>query len=294
MKKKKIIFSFLTVIVSAMLFCQGVFSDTRVNSTLGLLDKFESIADDSIDYTNYNEAFAVAYLKAVYNKSIAELTKDEIKQEFNNIFDKGENGYVTKPMSSVLENTDLDRELKNAIDHYYYGEISTLAAIKSKGFYISQNNSRFYDIPYSGSNMHVHGCGPISLTMALNMLSGNAQYKAEDLAAWSRENGYMDSSAGTVWSFIESFATEKGFSAYQTAIGGVDDFTQYFSEGAVIITCMNTGVFTDDGHFIVLAGLDSQNNIQVVDPMSIYRTNKNWSVSQIMEESKGTYWIIKR
>lgn len=297
MNKNKISFSIIIIFLCSILFCQSVFSDTRVNSCLGLLSVFEDIADKSggaIDFNNYNEALAAAYLKAVYDKNAVELTKDEIEKEFNNIFE-GQNGsFATKPMSSILENTELDRELKNKIDHNYYGEISTLAAIKSKGFYISQNNSKFYNIAYSGSNMHVHGCGPISLTIALNMLADRAEYRAEDLAQWARDNGYMDANSGTVWAFIDDFSEEKGFNAEQTAIGSAEDLRQYFSEGAVIITCMKSGVFTDEGHFIVLAGLDSQNNVQVVDPISIYRTNKNWQAEQMLKESKGTFWVIKR
>ncbi len=297
MNKNKFIFTIITVFLCSVLFCQNIFSNTTVNNSLGILSIFEDIADKnggSVDYGNYNEALAAAYLKAVYNKNASELSKEEIEKEFNNVFENKNGSFATKPISEILENTNIDRELKNKFDHNYYGEISTLAAIKSNGFYISQNNSRFYDIEYSASNMHVHGCGPISLTMALNMLSKKAQYKAEDLAQWAKDNGYMDSNAGTAWTFINDFAEEKGFNVEQTAIGGTDDFGKYFSEGAVILTCMKNGVFTDDGHFIVLSGLDSQNNIQVVDPISIYRTNKNWSAEQIIKESKGTFWIIKR
>lgn len=88
MNKSRIIFSIITLFLCSVLFCHSVFSDTRVNSSLGLLSVFENIADKnggSVDYNNYNEAIAAAYLKAVYNKNATELTDEEIEKEFNNI-----------------------------------------------------------------------------------------------------------------------------------------------------------------------------------------------------------------
>lgn len=294
MVKNKAIFTILTVILCLSIFAQSCLCDTKVNSSIGLMDKVESAIDGSLDYDNYNEALVAAYLKAVYDKDVREISKAEIAEQVDNIFVVKDKKYSTKNIADILENMDVDRELKNKIDHNYYGEISTLAAIKSKGFYVSQNNEKYYNIPYSGTSMHVTGCGPISLSIALNMLSDKSIYDGETLALWSKDHGYMDANSGTIWAFIKDYAQQQGFDVTDTAIGSVDDLDKYFKEGAVIVTCMNRSVFTDEGHFIVLAGLDSENNVQVVDPISIYRTNKNWPAETMLKNSKGTFWVIKR
>ncbi|MGN1319273.1 MAG: C39 family peptidase [Lachnospirales bacterium] len=297
MKIKKSVFLIFAFVLSLTIFVTSTLSDTRVNSSLKLLKKVESVASDNggkLDYDNYNEAFAVAYLTAFYEKDVREITEEEVSKEFNNIFEKKDDKFATKHISAVLESMDFDREFKNRLDHNYYGEISTLATIKSKGFYVSQNNEKYYNIAYSGDNMHISGCGPISLSIALNMVSGKSVYDAETLALWAKNNGYMDPTSGTVWSFIPDYATEQGFSVESTGIGNAKALEDYFKEGAVIITCMNRGVFTDQGHFIVWSGLDSEGNVQVVDPISIYRTNKNWPVEMMLKNSKGTFWVIKK
>lgn len=295
--KKKYIFLIFTILISSVIFVQSCLSDTRANSSLNLLDRFQSMAKDKgadIDYDNYNEAFAASYLKALYEKDVRELSKEEISKEFDHLFENKDGKFVSKHISTVLESMDFDRELKNRLDHNYYGEISTLATIKSKGFYISQNNEKYYNIKYSGDTMHVSGCGPISLAMALNMLSNKSIYDAETLALWAKDHGYMDPSSGTVWSFIEDYAKAQGFNVNATTIGSFEDLDKYFKEGAVIITCMKKGIFTDSGHFIIWSGLDSEGNVQVVDPISIYRTNKNWPVDMMLNNSKGSFWIITK
>lgn len=296
MTKSKFIFFIVTISLAVMIFVQSCISDTRVNDSLGILATFEDIANDkgsSINYDGYNEALAVAWLKAVYNKNATELTEDEITKEFDNIFENKDGSFVTKQMSAIMENSNIPMATRNIFDHNFYGEISTLAVVKSKGFYISQNNKKYYEIAYSGSNMNVHGCGPISLTMALNMLSGQSKYDAETLALWAKNNGYMDPTSGTVWAFIDEYAKEQDFNVEQTALTA-EDLSREFSQGAVVITCMGKGAFTEEGHFIVLSGMDSQGDIRVVDPVSIYRTNKNWPAQQILKESKGTFWVLKR
>ena len=91
MTKSKFIFFIVTISLAVMIFVQSCISDTRVNDSLGILATFEDIANDkgsSINYDGYNEALAVAWLKAVYNKNATELTEDEITKEFDNIFEK--------------------------------------------------------------------------------------------------------------------------------------------------------------------------------------------------------------
>lgn len=297
MKRRNIPVFTAVIIAASMLFVNSCLSDTRVSDRLGLLGKLESVAASkgvALDYDNYNQALAVAYYRAVYDKNVYELTNDEVSREFDKLFYNKDGKYATKYIGNILEDTSVDRELKNEIDHYYYGEMSTLAAVKSRGYYVSQNNQKYYDIAYSGDNMHISGCGPISLTMALNMLGEKSIYDAETLAIWAKNNGYMDPQSGTQWSFITDFSESQGFEVHGAEITDASDFAECFDGNSVIITVMDKGVFTDSGHIIVLAGMDSQNQIQVVDPISIYRTNKNWSADQIIKESKGTFWVISK
>ena len=55
--------------------------------------------------------------------------------------------------------------------------------------------------------------------------------------------------------------------------------------------------FTKGGHFIVLRGVTSEGKILVADPASVTRSNQEWDLSLIINESKsadagGPFWAI--
>lgn len=61
---------------------------------------------------------------------------------------------------------------------------------------------------------------------------------------------------------------------------------------------MSKGHFTTGGHFIVLRGVTAEGKILVADPASHKRSNQEWDLSLIMDETQrgadagGPFWAI--
>ena len=61
---------------------------------------------------------------------------------------------------------------------------------------------------------------------------------------------------------------------------------------------MSKGHFTTGGHFIVLRGITEDGKILVADPASYSRSEKEWDLSIILNESNkayasgGPYWAV--
>ena len=72
------------------------------------------------------------------------------------------------------------------------------------------------------------------------------------------------------------------------------------SSGKLVVVIMNKGHFTRGGHFIVLRGVTSEGKILVADPASYGRSEQEWDLSIIMDESNkaagsgGPYWAVGR
>ncbi len=245
-----------------------------------------------INSNSYNPRLFVAYINSYYDKSLKNTTNTDIDNVINAICKEKDGEFVMDTVESIMSNNDIPRKIVNKIDHCYYGEISREAVIKSKGFYISQHNEKFDNIPYSGGNMSEYGCGPIALTMALNILKGSHTYDAIDIAKWAKENGYTDSIHGTMWDMIDVYVKWNNIPVNRKDFKNVEEMKKTFKDGKIIITTMKKGAFTDEGHFIVLVGIDQFNQVEVLDSASIYRTSVNWSFETIVNESKGVYWVI--
>jgi hypothetical protein len=52
---------------------------------------------------------------------------------------------------------------------------------------------------------------------------------------------------------------------------------------------MKPGDFTTTGHFIVLTGLTEEGTLNVNDPNSIARSEKNWDVDTVISQVKAAW-----
>ena len=74
----------------------------------------------------------------------------------------------------------------------------------------------------------------------------------------------------------------------------------HLANGEMAIALMSKGHFTRGGHFIVLRGVTGEGKILVADPASFGRSQQEWDLSIIMDESNkaadsgGPYWAIGR
>lgn len=162
--------------------------------------------------------------------------------------------------------------------------------------YYNQLDERWADVMYgTSSTIGQGGCGPTSMAIVISTLTGEAHDPVE-LAHWSVENGYCCEGNGSYHMLIPSAAAAYGLSCEKnlTAQGILDAL----SSGKLVVAIMSKGHFTRGGHFIVLRGITSDGKILVADPASYGRSQQEWDLFVIMEESNkaagsgGPYWAI--
>lgn len=164
--------------------------------------------------------------------------------------------------------------------------------------YYNQMDERWADIMYgTSSTIGQGGCGPTSMAIVISTLTGEAHDPVE-LAQWSVANGHRCEGNGSYHSLIPAAAAAYGLTCEKNldAQGIVDAL----SSGKLVVVIMSKGHFTQGGHFIVLRGVTSEGKILVADPASYGRSEQEWDLSIIMDESNkaagsgGPYWAIGR
>ena len=164
--------------------------------------------------------------------------------------------------------------------------------------YYNQMDERWADIMYgTSSTIGQGGCGPTSMAIVTSTLTGEAHDPVE-LAEWSVANGHRCEGNGSYHSLIPAAASAYGLSCEKNldAQGIVDAL----SSGKLVVVIMSKGHFTRGGHFIVLRGVTSGGKILVADPARYGRSEQEWDLSIIMNESNkaagsgGPYWAIGR
>ena len=158
--------------------------------------------------------------------------------------------------------------------------------------YYNQLDERWGNVMYgTSSTIGEAGCGPTSMST----LTGEAHDPIE-LCNWSVANGHRCEGNGSYHSLIPAAAASYGLTCEKNldAQGIVDAL----SSGKLVVVIMSKGHFTNGGHFIVLRGVTSSGKILVADPASYRRSEQEWDLSIIMNESNkfgaagGPYWAI--
>jgi len=250
----------------------------------------------ALDERYYNEEDVLTYISIMTEHDAAGVTKEELRQLFWNIFmpvkNNGVVGLVKKDNETLIMEC-VDKGKMNMLDHAFMGIINNEIIEASKGVYISQNNDEFAKIPYGTANVKSSGCGPISLTMALNYVHGNNVVSLEEVLKWADENNMYEENAGTRWSLVRNFPNTVSVDCKELYIGNYERFKTSLSEGEVYVTTMDSGHFTDNGHFIVITEI-KDDKVSVLDSASICRSLKKWDAKLVFDESKKYFWKISK
>ena len=141
---------------------------------------------------------------------------------------------------------------------------------------------------YCNTTFALTGCCPTSLAMVYQGLTGASDKSPYDMGVLANERGYMDSYNGTDTAFLTNCASELGLQCTTISVSA-DSITSTLAAGQVIICNVGPGDFTTGGHFIVLAGLDSNGNVVVNDPFSAERSAESWSAETIASQTKALF-----
>ena len=133
--------------------------------------------------------------------------------------------------------------------------------------YYSQADSRWANTPYtsigdSSQTMKSSGCGPTVAAMVVS--SSKGAILPTTMADLFVSNGYRTAANGTAWSAFPFIADYFGFDNYAYT-SNFNTAIDYLRNGYFIIVSCGNGLFTTNGHYIVLVGIDG-NTISIFDP----------------------------
>lgn len=163
---------------------------------------------------------------------------------------------------------------------------------KINGFvYFNQGDAAWND---NGYRIKQAGCGPTSMAMVITSLTGR-WVTPVDTTVWAYKHGYY-SGRGSAHSVIPALAEEYGLNCEGVGTDA-EAIRSALKEGNPVVCLMGPGYFTKGGHFMVLVGIDDEDNVTVADVGSRKRSQYKYQLSDIIDQSKpaaagGPFWII--
>ncbi len=138
------------------------------------------------------------------------------------------------------------------------------------------------------------GCSTVCLAMAMNYLSGTSAYDPETLLLQAYEN---DLYTGVGLGYAEMVTMlESGGLEGEWFRGSAKLFRRALRHGCPIIAYMGEGFFSNDGHYILIVGIDRYDRLIVVDPNSERKSEGRYPSDIIVREanSKGSFLVCYR
>lgn len=151
---------------------------------------------------------------------------------------------------------------------------------------LQQWDSKWGWYKYGENILALNGCGPTSLSMVLAGLTGNDGINPMEIAKYSDENGYHEK-AGTNWDLMTDITEKYGVKGHRISVTK-ESFENELKNGKPIICSVSKGYFTDEGHFIVVAGI-KDGKLVIHDPNSISKSKKLWKFDDIKKQIKAAW-----
>lgn len=266
--RKRILIILASILAIIATLCNIYIPNHKINNTI---QETQNIIQEEIKNNN------VTVSEYVYGES------NDVKDATIN--NKEDISTKQLPEATETEEKNVEEEITTEIDAQIEQEnISYNGASTGNGLallgayqgltYYSQSDSRWASVMYSSINdptqtMKASACGPTSAAMVISSSKGSIL--PTTLASLAVSNGYRTKNSGTAWSFYPFIADYFGFSEYYTT-GKLETALNYLSQKNsdgtskyYIICSCGSGLFTYNGHYIVLTSLD-RDTMQVYDP----------------------------
>lgn len=179
------------------------------------------------------------------------------------------------------ENVDWSKKEISVVSDYKDNEIP---------LFIQWDNRWGYQM-YGDDFIAVNGCGPTCLSMVIVGLTGDTSINPKVIADFSYASGYLEGDYGTSWSLMTDGAAEFGINSRDLPLLA-GSIRNALKAGRPIIASMKPGHFTRQGHFLVLTGINEDDQVTINDPDSIIRSNELWDLELILNESKNL-WVFE-
>lgn len=151
---------------------------------------------------------------------------------------------------------------------------------------LRQWDGRWGYVKYGNDIIAISGCGPTCMSMVYSGLLKNISMSPADMAEYCTDKGYYSQDTGTSWSMMLEGAKDLGLDAEKISVSAIKTA---LAQNKPVICSMAPGDFTDQGHFIVLTGLDRKGRVIVNDPNSNARSKKHWKFKKIQEQVKAAW-----
>lgn len=156
--------------------------------------------------------------------------------------------------------------------------------------------------PYGESTVKSGGCGPSSFSMIVTGMkasglknmdrNGDGILDPLEACTWSANHGHKVYNNGTAWSFFPDASKTIGINVNFYSPSSYREVYEALKKGQPVIASMKPGHFTRGGHFIVLAGVDSNGKVIVNDPASEQRSYMTWSFTSIIVPEAAAFWVF--
>ena len=134
------------------------------------------------------------------------------------------------------------------------------------------------------------GCGAACVSMVIDLLAPHIDQTPETLLLWAYNHELYTGSGLSINTLIEMLNT---FELDGKLIGKHPKrIRTALRAGEPLIAYMGPGIFTNSGHYIVIAGIDKVDQVFVIDPNSKILSNQWYSLDVIFKELGNQTGII--
>ena len=157
--------------------------------------------------------------------------------------------------------------------------------------------NRPYRVPGETATIGGSGCGPTSAAMLIETLTGKT-FTPVDACKWSVDHGYKALNQGTYYAYFTpqfaAFGLDCQMLNWTNTYGKPDHtnhetVTEKLREGYYAIALMGKGLWTSNGHFVVLWWQDDK--VRINDPASTKTARLNGDIKTFRSQVKY-YWLI--
>ena len=201
------------------------------------------------------------------------------------------NEYPSELVELLLKNPDTEEFVLNyPLKKNTFSKEKLTELEEDKIPLLMQWDSRWGYYKYGDNVMGLTGCGPTCLSMVASYLLQNPALTPIYMAEYATRNGYSVSGSGTSWNFMSEGATELGLHVKEVPLME-NKIKNYLQQGYPIICILGPGEFTDNGHFIVLTGVEDD-KIRLNDPNSRERSERMWEYEELKNQIRNI-WVYQ-
>jgi len=298
----------LTIVVFSLVFVSFLRSEvTQEDNVLSSGNSTETVSTEMIEDTEYffeteTEEVAKSYIE-LYGLEEVDKPEKRTKEQ------------VLERLAELSEEHELVRQIYENVDAYSMEMLEHLAnnpemaafvigSLEADGSVtggftetelendfplLLQYDPRWGYFEYGGKPMGLSGCGPTCLAMTVLSLTDMDNVTPDKVAAYSLEKGHYVKDVGTAWKLLDEFPTLYGLTVEHPALKEVS-MKVALDEGKVLICSVSKGVFTAEGHFIMIYGYD-ETGFMVNDPKCVARSNRTWTYAEFGSQLKRI-WAV--